>query len=302
MFISSLIVICAVWGPAPQDVPPYFVKLIQERTLYANDEPVWLVIRLGNQLGKTLKSKRFPDILKSLSLNLDGATLEMSDKFSSSAFYKKVKSLKYGAHREFRFNLRKYFPGMKGGSVYQIHYADANYNIKGKPISIADVAMPDLNAEYLLDTSMGLVTIKLEPEQAPNHSRNFAILTAMQFYRDMIFHRVVPGFVIQTGDPLGTGQGGSGFSLKVEKTPFLRHTKYAVGMARAEALDTATSQFYICLERVKELDEAYTVFGRVIEGFDVIDAIGKVQTNTIGGVANKPVIEVLLKSVSIKAP
>ena len=286
---------------APQDIPPYFVKFVQDRTLFASDEPVWVTVRLGNQSPRDLRSRKFPDILKSLKLMRDDEELKMSDQFSSALFYKKLKSLKYGAHRDFRLNLRRYFPEMQPGAVYRLSYHDSNYDLQAKPISLTDIKLPDLNREIVLETTLGNITIQLSPEEAPNHSSNFAILTAMSFYQDMIFHRVVPGYVIQTGDPIGNGTGGSSFQLALEKSPFLKHQKYAVGMARGDAEDSATSQFYICLEPQKELNDSYTVFGKVTAGFDVVDAIGRVPTTGSGGnPRDKPLTDVALTSVKFK--
>lgn len=299
MFLTYLLF--SFLAPQKPTIPPYFVKLIQERTLFANDEPTPLIIRLGNQLERTLKPKKFPDILAALSVSKDNIPLIMSANFSSDLFYKKLRSLRYGAHRDFVLNLVKYFPDMVQGGVYQVTYKDTNYELRGKNIQIANVPLPDLNAHYLVRTSMGDFTIVLEPEQAPNHARNFAVLTATRFYQNMVFHRVKKGFVIQTGDPLGTGGGGSKFPLALEISPFLRHDRYAVGMARTDLVDSASSQFYICLAESKNLDNNYTVFGRVIDGFDSVDAIGDVTTNgSSGRPPNKPLNDVALISVAIK--
>ncbi len=290
-------------NPQTPSVPPYFVKLIQERTLFANNESVPLIIRLGNQLEKTLKPKRFPDILAALTVSKDGAPLKMSSNFSSDRFYKKVSALRYGAHRDFVLNLDRYFPAMAEGGIFQVNYKDSNYELEGNNIQIASVPLPDLNAHYLVRTSMGEFTIALEPEQAPNHARNFAILTATRFYQNMIFHRVKKGSLIQSGDPLGNGLGGSLFPLALEISPFLKHDRYAVGMARTQQVDSASSQFYICLQETKEFDNNYTVFGRVIEGFDTVDAIGDVVTNgSSGRPPNKPLNDVGLISIDIKPP
>jgi cyclophilin family peptidyl-prolyl cis-trans isomerase len=299
---------CLLWlayalPPAPpvQDVPDYFVKFVQERTFFANDEPVWLIIRLGNQAGGELRSRRFPDILASLRLSDGENDLKLSKKFSSKLFYRGIRSLGYGAHKDFRLNLRRYYPAMKGGYTYQVFYEDRNYSLESKKIRIADIPTPDLDAEYVLDTSKGEIRIKLDAEQAPNHSRNFALLVATNFYRNMIFHRVINSYVIQTGDPLGTGVGGSGFSMALEKSPFLKHHPYMVGMARGDAEDSATSQFYITLERLKQLDELYTVFGKVVAGQEVVDAIGSVPTSgNTGRPPDKPLEDVVLFSVRIK--
>ena len=281
MLLSALLLILA--NPEPQDIPPYFIKIIQQRTLFANDESVMLTIRLGNQLEKPVRSRKWPDILKNLTVTKGDETLKLSPKADIKARYKKAGTLKYGAHKDFRLNMKRYFPQMNESGIFRVVYKDKHYEIAAEPISIANVPRPDLNVRYRVNTSMGNFTMELDEDQAPNHVRNFALLVSMQFYQDMIFHRVSHNFVIQTGDPLGDGTGGSGFPLNLERSPFLKHEKYAVGMARGEEENSATSQFYVCLNRIEELDDNYTIFGKVVDGFDVIDAIGTVPTTGPNG-------------------
>lgn len=284
------------------ELPSYFVKIIQERTLFASDEPVMVIIRVGNQSERSIQTKRLPNVLEHLVV-MEGEKQLAFDKKEKKNVYRKLAKMEMGYHKDFRFNLRKYFPDMKPGGIYSIYYKDDIYNLTGNKINIAPVAMPDLNADYVVRTSFGSFTIKLEAEQAPQHARNFAILSALEFYRNMEFHRVERGFVIQTGDPIGTGEGGSGFPLALEKSPFLKHEKYAVGMARAEDPNSATSQFYICLNKVEELDQGYTVFGHVVSGEDVVDSIGLVATNGPNGEPpNKPLDKVRLMAIDIVQP
>jgi cyclophilin family peptidyl-prolyl cis-trans isomerase len=126
----------------------------------------------------------------------------------------------------------------------------------------------------VLDLSTGgRVTIRLYPEIAPAHVERIKTLTRQGFYNGVIFHRVIDGFMAQTGDPKGTGQGGSELpDLKAEfnKTPHLRGT---VSMARTNEPDTANSQFFICFQPRFSLDNKYTVFGRVTSGMQFVDAI-----------------------------
>jgi peptidylprolyl isomerase len=125
-----------------------------------------------------------------------------------------------------------------------------------------------------LDLSTGgRVTIQLYPDIAPAHVERIKALTRQGFYNGVIFHRVIDGFMAQTGDPKGTGQGGSDLpDLKAEfnKTPHLRGT---VSMARTNEPDTANSQFFICFQPRFSLDNKYTVFGRVTSGMQFVDAI-----------------------------
>jgi peptidylprolyl isomerase len=132
----------------------------------------------------------------------------------------------------------------------------------------------DLENMLVLDLSTGgRVTIQMFPAVAPAHVERIKTLTRQGFYNGVIFHRVIDGFMAQTGDPKGTGQGGSELpDLKAEfnNTPHLRGT---VSMARTNDPDTANSQFFICFQPRFSLDKKYTVFGRVTSGMQFVDAI-----------------------------
>ncbi len=138
----------------------------------------------------------------------------------------------------------------------------------------------DRDESVVIETVKGTMVIKLFRNAAPMTVDNFIKLTNQGFYNGLTFHRVVPGFVIQGGDPLGNGSGGPGYTIPAEfnSRPHLRGT---VGMARAADPNSGGSQFYICLEPQPSLDGNYTVFGRVVEGLDVIDRItvGDVMTS-----------------------
>ncbi len=135
-------------------------------------------------------------------------------------------------------------------------------------------AAPDPENMLVLDLSTGgRVTIQMFPTLAPAHVDRIKTLTRQGFYNNVVFHRVIDGFMAQTGDPKGTGQGGSELpDLKAEfnKTPHLRGT---VSMARTNEPDTANSQFFICFQPRFSLDNKYTVFGRVTSGMQYVDAI-----------------------------
>ena len=126
----------------------------------------------------------------------------------------------------------------------------------------------------LLDLSNGQrVTIRLQPQWAPKHVERVKLLTKQGFYNGVIFHRVIEGFMAQTGDPTGTGEGGSQLpNLKAEFNS-LPHVRGTVSMARTNEPDTANSQFFIVFYPHFSLDKKYTNFGRVIAGMDAVDAI-----------------------------
>lgn len=125
----------------------------------------------------------------------------------------------------------------------------------------------------VLYTNKGIIKFEIFEKDAPISSKNFIDLANSGFYTNLKFHRVVPDFVIQTGDPTGTGAGGSDKKIKLEINPKLKHTLGAVGMARSQELDSASSQFYITLAPQPDLDGNYAVFGQVIEGMDVVQEI-----------------------------
>ena len=135
-------------------------------------------------------------------------------------------------------------------------------------------AAPDLENMLVLDLSTGgRVTIQMFPTDAPAHVERIKTLTRQGFYNGLVFHRVIDGFMAQTGDPKGTGEGGSELpDLKAEfnRIPHLRGT---VSMARTNEPDTANSQFFICFQPRFSLDNKYTVFGRVTSGIQFVDAI-----------------------------
>lgn len=131
------------------------------------------------------------------------------------------------------------------------------------------------NRIAILETVKGTIKFELKEQEAPITTKNFIDLTEKGFYNGLIFHRVEPGFVIQGGDPKGNGTGGSGKNISLEIAPTLTHKKGAVGMARSQEPDSASSQFYICIEDAKFLDKNYAVFGQVIEGQSVVSNIRK---------------------------
>jgi len=128
-------------------------------------------------------------------------------------------------------------------------------------------------ATVVMNTTKGFIKFKFYPKDAPNTVKRMIELINQKFYNGLAFHRVVPGFVIQGGDPLGNGTGGSGQRLKAEFND-RRHIEGTVAMARAADPDSADSQFYIALGTQPHLDRSYTVFGQVIDG---LDAVRKIQ-------------------------
>jgi peptidyl-prolyl cis-trans isomerase B (cyclophilin B) len=134
-------------------------------------------------------------------------------------------------------------------------------------------------SKAIIHTDFGDITLKFFPKLAPNHVNSFMELTRTGFYDGTIFHRVIPGFVIQGGDPNSKsqdrtrhGMGGPGYRLKAEFNS-KPHKRGILSMARSSQPDSAGSQFFICVSDVPSLDNKYTVFGEVIKGMDVVDKI-----------------------------
>lgn len=139
------------------------------------------------------------------------------------------------------------------------------------PPQAGDENIPEGN-HVVIETEMGSVKIKMLPEVAPNTVANFKVLAGNGYYDGLIFHRVIPGFMAQGGDPTGTGTGGPGYKIKAEFNA-TKHVRGTVAMARTADPDSAGSQFYICFGPQPHLDRQYTVFGQVEEGMDVVDQI-----------------------------
>ncbi|MGD9670587.1 MAG: peptidylprolyl isomerase [Hyphomicrobiaceae bacterium] len=148
-------------------------------------------------------------------------------------------------------------------------------------------APPALDPEntLVMELKTGKVTIKLRPDLAPKHVERIKKLTREGFYNGIVFHRVISGFMAQTGDPTGTGAGGSKYpDLKAEftPTPFERGT---IGAARTNNPDSANSQFFICFTHTPHLNGQYTVWGQVVDGMQHIDEVKKGQPGS-GAVSN----------------
>jgi len=134
-----------------------------------------------------------------------------------------------------------------------------------------DKGIPEGNHIKIV-TENGEIMIELYPDSAPNTVANFKALAGKGYYDGLLFHRVIPGFMAQGGDPDGRGTGGPGYSVKAEFND-RRHVRGTLAMARSQNPDSAGSQFYICFDAQPHLDRQYTIFGQVTEGMDVVDQI-----------------------------
>ena len=160
-----------------------------------------------------------------------------------------------------------------------------------------------MNATITIE-GMGDIKLELYPSKAPQTVANFAELARKDFYNGLIFHRVIEGFMIQGGDPTGTGTGGPGYAIKGEfaENGFendIAHERGVISMARKnKPLDSAGSQFFIMHQDAQHLDGLYAAFGRVTSGMDIVDKIAMSQTNA----SDKPVNDVVIEKITIDGP
>lgn len=186
----------------------------------------------------------------------------------------------------------------------EVRYDEYKYNvyldngiIEENILEYRDI--PKVSNYVKLDTSKGLIFIELYPDIAPITVKNFQTLVKNNFYNNMIFHRVIKNFMIQTGDPTGIGTGGSNKTIKGEfesngiKNDLL-HKRGVVSMARATSKDSASSQFFIVQKDYPSLNGEYAAFGKVLVGMEVVDKIANVLTDK----NDKPISDVKLNSIN----
>jgi len=186
-----------------------------------------------------------------------------------------------------------------GGTWYYLQASSTATKCPNPPASLTT------NLIYArINTTMGSMEVELFPAAAPKTVANFVNLSESGFYDNLVWHRIVAGFVIQTGDPLTRnaggnrslwGTGGSSKTVPLETNPLLHNYVCYLGMARSSDPNSGTSQFYINLKNNTSLDGSYTVFGRVISGMNVANQIAAVQVNS----SDQPVEPVFMTSVTI---
>jgi peptidyl-prolyl cis-trans isomerase-like 1 len=150
----------------------------------------------------------------------------------------------------------------------------------------------------VIETSMGTITCRLFPDKAPRACENFALLAGRGYYNGVIFHRVIAGFMIQGGDPTGTGRGGAsawGAAFEDEFDPAVSHDRPGVLSMANAGPGTNGSQFFITLAPTPWLDNRHTIFGEVVEGMETVRRIGAVETRP----GDRPVTDVVMERVSV---
>ena len=152
------------------------------------------------------------------------------------------------------------------------------------------------NPKVTIETTKGKIVVELYADKAPKTVANFVKLANQGFYNGIVFHRVIPGFMVQTGDPTGTGRGGPGYSFPDEFAPDLKHDSAGtLSMANAGP-NTNGSQFFITLAPTPWLDGKHAIFGRVIEGQNVVEQIAAVERDA----GDRPLVNVAMKQVTIQ--
>ena len=221
-----------------------------------------------------------------------------------------VKDIKYPSDGDGPFKLAfasSSFNSTNVGAVSGVFIYEINKSYQPQEIiseSTQEVYQPSDSA--IISTVFGDITIQLNENIAPNTVANFKELANSGFYEGTIFHRIIPGFVIQGGDPNTIsgprdtwGQGGPGYSIDAELSD-LKHKKFTVSMARGSDINSAGSQFFIVLDDAPWLDNKYTIFGQVVSGFDVVDKIAALETNS----NDQPVdpSQAIIQKITIMSP
>ncbi len=184
-------------------------------------------------------------------------------------------------------------------------FAACSNNASGSPAApgTSDLSGGESGETIMIQIEMqngGIINLELYPDKAPITVENFVNLVNEKFYDGLIFHRVIKDFMIQGGDPEGTGFGGSGKTIKGEFTANgvandLSHVRGVISMARSKQMDSASSQFFIVQKDSTYLDGQYAAFGKVIEGMDVVDEIASVATDRNA----RPLEDVVIKSIRV---
>lgn len=184
-----------------------------------------------------------------------------------------------------------------GGSMEALPYkSDKPVTKFAKPEQVIDPAKFDYYAE--IETSKGKIGIDLYETEAPTTVNSFVFLALNRYFEGIVFHRVIPGFVAQTGDPTGTGMGGPGYQFGLEVTPRLNYDKKGVlGMARTMDPNSNGSQFFITYSPTPNLNQQYTIFGQVTQGMEVVENINPTE----GPTARRERDQILLVKIFAKS-
>lgn len=185
-------------------------------------------------------------------------------------------------------------------AVSEALHKNVGYDEKTRTAKIDDISQQQNPTATIQMQNGDIIKVELYPQEAPETVKNFISLADKGFYNGLTFHRIVPGFVIQGGDPKGNGSGGPGYSIKGEFMQngvrnTIMHTRGVISMARSSNPDSGGSQFFIVLTDAPHLNGEYAAFGKVIDGMDTVDKIASVKTGT----ADAPLEKQVIKSITI---
>jgi peptidyl-prolyl cis-trans isomerase B (cyclophilin B) len=185
--------------------------------------------------------------------------------------------LRPGERTRVELDLAALFLGLAEPGEYLLTAVYPQFRSNTVRFQIIPAFEPEAEYRAVVETDRGTFTLSFFPDMAPGHVRNFVNLARSGFYDNTIFHRVLPGTLIQGGDPTGTGHGGPGYTIRAEFNE-RRHVRGTLSMARrTDDPNSAGSQWFICLDRAPDWDGLYTVFGEVVDGMETVDRIGSIR-------------------------
>ena len=196
-------------------------------------------------------------------------------------------SIKGGQSLPFEIDLVALFPGLAKPGRYRVTWSHPSF---AQP-TLLEVTTVEKYAT--IKTSLGDIVIEFHPEVAPKTVANFIALAKKGFYNNTLFHRIIPGFMMQGGCPKGDGTGGPGYTIKAEFNA-RKHVAGTVSMARKQEPDSAGCQFFICFAAISHLDEQYTVFAEVVRGMDVVKKV-----EPLGSRSGAPSQKVVMEKVTV---
>jgi len=291
-------------APAPA-LGPLTAALEAAQTEVALGDPIALTFTLRNlSEDRTVRVKEIVDDVQSVSLEIEwgeGIRFEYAQRTLWGEMPREWETvvLVPGASAEGELALQAVRPGsVRITGVYRGAADEGQGEVRTSPIDVEVIAeSPGDEVVAVLATNFGTIRARLFPDDAPNTVLHFAELIRDGFYDDTLFHRLIPGFVIQGGDPEGTGGGGPGFTLKGEFND-RKHVPGVLSMARTDDPDSAGSQFFICLAPAPHLDGQYTAFGEVVAGFE--EVVRKMeQVETYEG-TDRPAREIVIERATLE--
>lgn len=288
-------------GPAPTQDGKLTILMRMTAPFYDVSGPLEVALRLQNDTGAPFSPA--PGMLLDAEIVLkdrSGKVLQKSGVIEREGA-KLPAVIPPGQIYDRSIDLRLGYPELTTPGCYSVTWDDPKINCTPAEVRVAPKY--DKTKQYVatMETSKGTIVIELSPDKAPNHVSNFVSLAASGFYDGLTFHRVIEDKLIQGGDPKGDGTGSAGYKLRAEPND-LKHEKGSLAMARGDDPNSASCQFYICITPQPKLDGAYTVFGRVVQGIEVAEAIGKVKTDSANPERPAEPVTITKITVSEKAP